>query len=427
MEALSFTSYAHYVTKKSLVEYLLTKCQCDPNCLDSNGRMPLQLTSDLEIMKTLVEHGAKMTADVVFKMISSRHITETNASELLASSTKKGTMLWNPNDLNSDGDTALHYACKADKIALVQCLLSIVHCDPNVKSTNHEMLIQLTSDLEIMNMLVECGAKITADVVFKMISSSHITETSANELFAFSTTKRTMLWNPTDLNIDGDTALHLACKLGKAAIVNYLLTEAKCYLNAISQLDMSPLDVTEKLEIAKFLIRHGARVTPELVLRFEAMENAPNKSTLIELVLTTWNPNDVDSDGYTALHLACKADRPTTVNLLLSVTHCDPNIKGGVNGYSALHLACEVGNPVLVEHLLSLGHCDPNNKNYIEEVPLQLTSNLRIMKILVVHSAQMTSDIVFKLISEYSKDSQRVIELFKLSIREQCYGIPYLI
>ena len=96
-------------------------------------------------------------------------------------------------------------------------------------------------------------------------------------------------------------------------------------------------------------------------------------------MLTTWNPDDRNSDGYTALHLACTADRPTTVNLLLSVAHCDPNIKGGVNGYSALHLACEVGNPVLVEHLLSLGHCDPNSKNYIDEVPLQLTSDLSIM------------------------------------------------
>ena len=156
--------------KKSLVEYLLTKCQCDPNCLDSKGQMPLQLTSDLDIMKTLIEHGAKMTADVVFKMISCRHISETSASELLASSTRKGTMLWSPNDLNSDGDTALHYACKADKIALVRYLLSAAHCDPNVKNTKHEMPIQLTSDLEIMNLLVEYGAKITTHVVFKMIS-----------------------------------------------------------------------------------------------------------------------------------------------------------------------------------------------------------------------------------------------------------------
>ena len=30
---------------------------------------------------------------------------------LLLLSRRKGTMLWNPNDLRSDGDTALHLAC----------------------------------------------------------------------------------------------------------------------------------------------------------------------------------------------------------------------------------------------------------------------------------------------------------------------------
>ena len=44
-------------------------------------------------------------------------------------------------------------------------------------------------------------------------------------------------------------------------------------------------------------------------------------------MLKTWDPDDRDSDGYTALHLACKADSPTTVNLLLSVARCNPNIK----------------------------------------------------------------------------------------------------
>ena len=47
-------------------------------------------------------------------------------------------MLWNPNDLNSDGYTALHLACKADNFKKSEILLSVDHCDPNVKSKNGE-------------------------------------------------------------------------------------------------------------------------------------------------------------------------------------------------------------------------------------------------------------------------------------------------
>ena len=111
----------------------------------------------------------------------------------------------------------------------------------------------------------------------------------------------------------------------KKKIIHYLLTEAKCDPNADSLIE-SPLELTTNLEIAKMLIKHGAKVTPELVLRFESMETQ-NKHIFIKLMLTTWNPDDRDSDGYTALHLVCKAGSPTMVNLLLSVAHCDPNIK----------------------------------------------------------------------------------------------------
>ena len=65
------------------------------------------------------------------------------------------------------------------------------------------------------------------------------------------------------------------------------------------------------------------------------------------------NPDIMDSNENTVLHLACQTDNPTMVNLLLSVTHCDPNIK---------------------------------NKN--KEVPLQMTTNPEIIKDLIRHGAK---------------------------------------
>ena len=117
---------------------------------------------------------------------------------------------------------------------------------------------------------------------------------------------------------------------------------------------MSPLELTTNLEIAKNLMIHGARLTPKLVLSFLAMEASPNERiSLTKLMLTTWNPDDRDDDGNTALHLACVDGHPSRVNLLLSVAHCNPNIQ------------------------TSSG-----------EVPLQMTTNSEIIKDLIRHGAK---------------------------------------
>ena len=245
--------------KRLLIEYLLTECRCDPNCLDSKRRMPIQLTSDLMIMKTLIEHGAQMTTDIVFKHIS-KH-TDFSVSELFKLSIRKGTMLQNPNDLNSDGYAALHLACSVDSFTIVNYLLSVAHCDPNVKSKNDEMPVQLTLDLRILKTLIEHGAQMTTDVVFELISKRLHKDSRVSELFKLSTSKGITLRNPNDLNSDGYTALHLACKADSCIIVNYLLSVAHCDPSIKSSSEEVPLQMTTNPEIIKDLIRHGAKTS----------------------------------------------------------------------------------------------------------------------------------------------------------------------
>ena len=115
---------------------------------------------------------------------------------------------------------AVHLACKAGKFAIVEHLLSVGRHDPNVKSKNEELPIQLTSDLKIMKTLVEYGAQMTTDVVFKLISK-HYTDSRVCELLTLSKMKEIMLWNPHDVNNDGYTALHLTCKVDSHTIVNF--------------------------------------------------------------------------------------------------------------------------------------------------------------------------------------------------------------
>ena len=428
---------------KTLVNILLNQHH-DLNYLDKNGQTPLQITSDPLIMEKLVQHGARVTSDVVFKIILS--VKEHKASEILLSSTKK-TMLLKATDVNDDGDTALHLACRVDKPNVVKFLLSNMewnlnvrnhsglsplettknpeiilcichddsveisskvvkgwlndttlidkedivkifdllirnqklktcdgstllhiccgnvddvfrdtktlvnhllnqHHDPNYLDNNGQTPLQITSDPQIMEMLVQHGANVTSDVVFKIILS--VEEHKASEIL-LSSTKKTMLWKPSDLNDDGDTALHLACKFDKPAVVKYLLKYGNCNAAEKNLRNELPIELTTNIDTIILLTEHGATIPPELVLKLIATEIIPN-DLLAQLM---WNPNITNSDGNTALHLACQADQQDTVNLLLSQTPCDSNVK---------------------------------NNN--DEVPLQMTTNSDIIKDLIRYGAQ---------------------------------------
>ena len=168
---------------------------------------------------------------------------------------------WNPDDADEDGYTALHLACKADRPTTVNLLLSVAQCDPNVKNKNEEVPIQLTSNLTITKTLVEHGAQLTTDVVFKLILM-HNTDSRVSELFQISIIKGTKLMNPNDTNSYGFSALHLACKADSSTIVNYLLSVAHCDPNITSNKEvLVPLQMTTNPEIIKDLIRYGAKTS----------------------------------------------------------------------------------------------------------------------------------------------------------------------
>ena len=177
----------------------------------------------------------------------------------------------------------------------------------------------------------------------------HVKEHKATEILLLSSTKKTMLLKPTDLNDDGDTALHLACKVDKPAVVKYLLKHGNCNATEKNLRNVLPLELTTNIHSISLLVEHGATMTPELVLKFAAIENIPND----RLAQLMWNPNIANSDGNTALHLACQADQPDIVIFLLKQAHCDPNV---------------------------------TNNN--DEVPLQKTANSDIIKDLIRYGAQ---------------------------------------
>ena len=380
---------------KYLVDCLLTDCKCDPNCIDSKGQMPLQLTSDLRIIKALIDHGAKLTADAVLKVISSVEtnmgIPEPGAIKLFTLSSGKGTMLWRPTDSNKNGETALDLAYTLNKPGIVNYLLKEAKRNYPPAKFNGILnsLLKLETNLKFAKLLIRHGARVTPELVLTFEAM----ETEPNNKRALIELMLTT-WDPNDRDSDGYTALHLACKAERPATVNLLLSVTHCDPNVKSKNEEVPIQLTFSLNIMKTLIEHGAQMTTDIVFKLifntKLIRSRVNELFQISIRKETMlmNPNDMNSDGYTVLHLASEVDSSIIVNYLLSIAHCDSNIKGSIDGYTALHLACKADRPATVNLLLSVGNCDPNIKSKNEEVPLQMTTNPEIIKDLIRHGAK---------------------------------------
>ena len=66
---------------------------------------------------------------------------------------------WNPDsdylDSDHEGNTALHIACQANKLALVSYLIDQAHCDPNIENKKGSLPLDMTTNLEVIKYLCQ--------------------------------------------------------------------------------------------------------------------------------------------------------------------------------------------------------------------------------------------------------------------------------
>ena len=213
--------------KHNLMTYLIDQAQCDPNRKNTKGDLPLDMTTNPEVINHLCQyHQVSLYSKTLVGWITKWWLINDATMLSIVQS-----LVNNRKTVTEDGSTLLHVLCTCitsrNTKSLVEYLLAECQCDPNCLDSKGQTPLQLTSNSEIMKTLVEHGAKMSSDVVFKVISPK-IGDSTAIELFALSSRKGTMLWNPTGVNRDGKTALDFAYTLNKPAIVNHLLTEATC-------------------------------------------------------------------------------------------------------------------------------------------------------------------------------------------------------
>jgi ankyrin repeat protein len=228
-----------------IIELLLSS-GCNSQILNFAGKTPLWVTQSSEVFKIFMRYSP---ADVCQRILSD-DIDEEQSLELLHYLIQQYN--WNPNDSTKNGDTALHLACKADRLTIVKYLFSIdaFKYDPYAKNKLNQTPIELTSSQDIIRELIKHGNPIDLLInpvmdeeqvlqLVKEIDKDKLNGTTAND----------------------NTALHLACLTDRTTVVRYLLRESKIDVNAKNVIDISPIQLTKYSEIIIELIRHGANPT----------------------------------------------------------------------------------------------------------------------------------------------------------------------
>ena len=310
-----------------IMKYLLTLQNIDPNCVEDN------------LGNTLLHNAVLLRSD------------EEDAYEIAKYLCRECNI-----DLDRQNclrDTPLHVACEVNYCRIIKLLLSN-GCNPNITNMAGKTALWTTKCSDIFKVFM----RHTPAGVFERILSDDIKEAQRFELLECLI--KQCNWNPNEKTNDGENAMHLACKADKHDAVKYLLSleDKTVDLSAKNRYGQTPIELTSSTDIIKELLTHGAN--PINVLANVVV----NEEKILQLVkeMNKNQLNGITSDGNTALHLACAADRCSVVEYLLQ----EPEININVNA-----------------------------KNDSEFSPIQLTKNSAVIRELIRYGANPTELYVY--------------------------------
>ena len=195
----------------SIVEYLISKPQCDIEAIDNEGNQPLHYAACQGHKEIVSIVGNKVSQDGLSKCIkSAKQLAEPDIIKLLNNHYEDRISLIN--------------ACESNNVDIVRHLVIDKHCDVNVKGRNG-------------------------------LTPLHVACLNCNlEAVQF-------LTSSTECNIEAENdnqsrPLHLACQSGNVDIVRHLVIDKHCDVNAKGRNGLTPLHVaclSRNFEAVQFL------------------------------------------------------------------------------------------------------------------------------------------------------------------------------
>ena len=272
-QGLTPLHYACLKTRENneeVIKLLLSYDGCDPNIVGKDGEIPFKSSLErhnYDATRLLIENS-KCDLSIGFHPLNPLHYAcVQNDTRMVSIFLSSGKFLVNAQD--SDGRTALHYACKTTRIneELVKALTAERECDVSIADHSGETALQIVCKrrlYKIIRILLLSSQKSILDKVinkFEGFSILHIACAKSDyEMIECLVSIENCLLNIQDET--GMTPLHNACEDYDIHTVRLLLSNAKCDITILDNNGKSAVEYTNDYAILRELFRHGANPSP---------------------------------------------------------------------------------------------------------------------------------------------------------------------
>ena len=365
-----------------IVNFLIQHDYCDPNIKSQSGESPLFIAckrNQISIVQCL-------------------HILTCNSDQT-----------------DTNRNTPLHIACSSNALDIVKLLVR--HCSIDAKNSDGDTPLHIVCSLnhhDILKCLLE-GQSRTLDHLKNNAGSTPLhCACSGSALNSVQLLIQKQYCDPAEIDLKGNSALHIACIVGNVGIAEYLITTGKCDLKKRNASRYPPLLCALEHandELVKYIVERGyvnlddpdhtlkseEECMPLLHFAYCNMQQLDStrqldRYHLIRFLVTDHycDINQQDSNGNTLLLFVCNGNRllwdRELLSFLLDTDGCDLNCANS-DGITPLHLACWYDSSTVetLLHSRRIKDVSPRNKN--GKTPIQLTHDYSIIRLLIGYGA----------------------------------------
>ena len=354
-ESMLHVACAH--RQLEIVEFLVTGRYCNQVVQNHTGQTALHIACKIGCLETvkLVSSNCDVNTQTVDGGDTPLHIACLYGHNIAIAKFLIEVRRSNSSIPNSQGDMALHIACKRNSLALVT---SVSNCDVNARSRG---------DTPLHITLNTYYGKEKEQIVNYLVNDKHCDLSLPDE--------------------HGWLPLHIACQCSSLAIVKLC---SNCDVNAKSQDEDTPLHIALKKMREKHVDVEGHQIVDYLVNEKRCDVSLPDKDgqlplhiacqydslALVKLV-SNYNVNATTKNGDTPLHIViqqikqhCQENYKAiqVVEYLVNEKHCDLSVPDEC-GNLPLHIACQHNSLALVK---LVSNCSVNTANKNGNTPLHI-------------------------------------------------------
>ena len=375
---------------QSLVS-LLTCESCDPNQQNTRGDTALHIVcrmrtgDELQFFELLTSTPGINPTLMNTEGIAPCDVVGDDGNTLLHIACAEGTstmvefLVKNRADqLKPDrhGDAPIHIACKYSRRDILNVLLSCTNCNPNQQNAEGDTALHIVcrmrtgDELQFFELLTSTPGINPTLMNTEGIAPCDVVGDDGNTLLHIACAEGTstmvefLVKNRADLlkpDRHGDAPIHIACKYYRLDILNALLSCTNC----------NPNQQNAEGDTALHIV---CRMRSDSTLQF------------LEVLISRCDTNICDSEGNTALHIAVSrhsSGRLENVQCLLQSDRCDTNVINK-SGHTPLHIVCHRGDILLLEALVADKRCDLNIQDGNGDTALHIgVENVEVVKCLL--------------------------------------------